>query len=749
MAPSKIVYFHLAEQKHNSKYPFAFLATYTLSIDQVAALHIPLGRVLQENHVDRNALLLELLRPIQKAAEASVFLKSLLTTDAIFKPTALTAMQAYAFLKDLPLYEAAGIIIKVPNWWNSKKPPRPAITLKLGNGSQALAGLDALLDFNLYVALPDGSQLSNQELNDILATQDNLVRIRGQWLELDQQKLRQVLDYWGKKSKRGLSFAESLRYAAGFHDAATTDEIANDVAEWSTILEGAQLQKILSFIRDPESQGGTAIKTILRQNLKAQLRPYQLHGVSWLWTLYNMQLGGCLADDMGLGKTMQILSLLLLAQNSNAENKYLLILPASLLGNWVAEIKQFAPTLRYYVLHSSENNIDASEINTGKIPNLTNLNLVITTYGLASRLDFLHHINWDIIIIDEAQAIKNPNAKQTRIIKTLPGRVKFVLTGTPIENNLLDLWSLFDLIAPGLLGSSKKFIKLVNSEQKPQAYSAIQRLIKPYILRRLKNDKRIINDLPDKTELIAYCTLTKQQAVLYQTTVDELKALLDSGVKDIQRSGLVLSYLMRLKQICNHPNQWLGHNQYSADTSGKFIRLHELCSVIAEKNEKVLIFTQFREIIPALSEFLATIFAKPGLELHGGTPIKKRAALVKAFQQPDGPPFFVLSLKAGGTGLNLTNAAHVIHFDRWWNPAVEQQATDRAYRIGQKNNVLVHKLVCRGTIEENIDKIIAAKSTLANTFIKSKREIALSELSNSELLNLISLDLNRALADKV
>jgi SNF2 family DNA or RNA helicase len=732
-----MIFFHLAEQKHNDDYPFAFLATYTAQSDvNVSLAHVPLGRALQDNvGSDRKSLLLKLLLPMQKAAEKSPFLCRLVESGEIFQPTAWTASQAYLFLKDVPLFEEAGITIRIPNWWSAKKPPRPTVTVKIGGESQALAGLDSLLDFDMHVSLPDGSKLSSQELADILAAQENLVRVRGQWLELDNEKLKQVLGYWKKQARHGMSLAESLRLFAGVHDSSLADVSTEDVVEWSQVVEGDYLQKILVFMRNPELCGDQAIKDILIECLRTQLRPYQLQGVTWLWMLYNMRLGGCLADDMGLGKTIQLLSHLLLTQKECATKKHLLILPASLLGNWVAEIKRFTPGLRYIVMHGSEVGFD-----TTKASDLTTIDLVITTYGLVSKLILLRDIAWDMIVIDEAQAIKNPDSKQTRAVKGLNGRVKFALTGTPIENSLLDLWSLFDFVAPGLLGSSKKFAKLINnddSEQKKVIYSAIQRLVSPYILRRLKSDKNIIDDLPDKTELVAYCTLTKHQATLYQRSVDELTSILESDVDAIKRRGLVLSYLMRLKQICNHPNQWLGHNQYPVDASGKFIRLQELCAFIAERKEKVLVFTQFREIIPIISAFLTTIFGRSGLELHGETIVQKRAALVAEFQKEDGPPFFVLSLKAGGTGLNLTNASHVIHFDRWWNPAVENQATDRAYRIGQKKNVLVHKFICRGTIEEKIDAIITQKSSLVDAIMKSEREIVLSELSNEELLKVI------------
>jgi len=388
-------------------------------------------------------------------------------------------------------------------------------------------------------------------------------------------------------------------------------------------------------------------------------------------------------------------------------------------------------------------------------PDLQNIDLVITTYATVHRLSWLSKVSWDIVVLDEAQSIKNPAAKQTQAIKKLISKVRFVLTGTPVENRLLDLWSLFDFVAPGLLGSSKAFSnygkQILNLPQdkggEARFYAAVRHLVSPYILRRLKSDKRIIADLPDKTEVKAYCSLTKQQVGLYQHALHELETRLEQDVDGIQRRGLVLSYLTRFKQICNHPTQWLGHGQYAEQDSGKFIRLKEICEEIALKQEKVLVFTQFREIIPALNEFLTHIFGQEGLTLHGGTSIKKRPQLVEAFQQEQQFPFFILSLKAGGTGLNLTNASHVIHFDRWWNPAVENQATDRAYRIGQKKNVLVHKFICQGTIEEKIDALISSKNDLSAELLTPSGEAVLTELNNEDLLKTLSLDIHRALGE--
>jgi superfamily II DNA or RNA helicase len=749
------VCFHLAENKTNPNYPFAFLATYTTGLSKTAnTQHLPLGKALEEYAgKSKKSLLLSLLLPVHRAAEKSAFLKKMVDTGKVFKPLAWSAQEAYQFLKDIPCFESAGVMIRVPNWWNAGRPPRPTIKVKVGDKKASQVGLDALLDFDVHFSLPTGEELTPQEFKKLLSSTEQLVQIKGQWVQVDHSKLNRVLSHWKtierQVKKEGLSFAEGLRLLSGVAHLQSEGALPEEIAAWSTVVEGDWLQSTLSRLRNPQEADENNIHAILKQSLKAELRPYQEHGVQWLWWLYNIRLGGCLADDMGLGKTIQVISLLLLAKQTNTKHQpHLLILPASLLGNWQAEINRFSPSLSLWIAHSSTNRDDQK-------PNISEIDLIITTYGTLNRLPWLSETSWDMVILDEAQAIKNPTAKQTRAIKLLTSRVRFVLTGTPIENQLLDLWSLFDFVAPGLLGTSRVFADYSKSKPKEananngkgQFYAAVRRLVNPYILRRLKNDKRIIRDLPDKTEMQTYCTLTKQQIGLYQQAVNELAAKLKNQIDTINRRGLVMSYLLRFKQICNHPSQWLGHGQYDHKLSGKFLRLKELCEVITEKQEKVLVFTQFREIIPALSEFLCQIFKREGLFLHGQTTVKERAKRVEHFQQNQGPPFFVLSLKAGGTGLNLTAASHVIHFDRWWNPAVENQATDRAFRIGQKKNVLVHKFICRGTIEEKIDSLLSSKKSLPNEIMGQDNEVVFTELSDAELMNIVTLDIHRVLGD--
>ena len=499
----------------------------------------------------------------------------------------------------------------------------------------------------------------------------------------------------------------------------------------------------------PDGLGGPTPPT-----LHGELRHYQATGLDWLWLCAQLGVGACLADDMGLGKTIQVLAALLRnkqqrdASRRKAPPPSLLVVPASLIGNWKAEAARFAPDLALQIAHPSETPRDElADLTANSARRLRGTDLVITTYSMLARLEGLRAADWDWVILDEAQAIKNPAARQTRAVKKLRSRTRVALTGTPVENRLGDLWSIFDFLNPGLLGSAARFKAFAKSlENRNHArYAPLRQLIAPYILRRMKTDPAIAPDQPDKTEVQAFCGLTKPQAVLYQQAVRELtRALEDDTAEKIKRRGLVLAFLLRFKQICNHPSQLTGDGGYEPAASGKFVRLAEICGEVAARGEKALVFTQFREITDPLAAFLAGVFGHPGLVLHGGTAVKRRKQLVADFQRPDGPPFFLLSLKAGGTGLNLTEASHVIHFDRWWNPAVENQATDRAFRIGQRRNVLVHKFVTRGTIEEKIDTLLRDKQEMADSLLDGGAEQALTEMSDEEILGLVALDLEHA-----
>lgn len=761
------VTFHLAENKKDAVAPFAFMATYTSRISaQAKPQYLPLGRALEEYAGAQNrSALLSLLAPMQRAAEKSDWVKDLVDSGRVFHALRWSPQEAYRFLRDIPRFEDSGIIVRVPDWWKPANPARPRVTVRIGDQKVHSLGSGKLLDFSLAVTL-DGEELTAAEAEAVLAQTQGLTLLKGRWVEVDREKLQDVLAHWRAVQKEaaegGISFLEGMRLLAGTGldktSAVVTDEAAR---EWSKVIPGEWLERVLQDLREP--RGLTDDGAI--PGLVAELRAYQRQGVNWLHFMQGLELGACLADDMGLGKTVQVLALLLrLRQSGGADGAAssatvslcggrppcLLVVPASLMGNWKAEIAKFAPRLQVVYLHPAEIEREAlARLAAKPIAALENTELVITTYSMVTRLTWLSEVPWNLVILDEAQAIKNPQSRQTRAVKQLPARCRVVMTGTPVENRLSDLWSLFDFLNPGLLGNAaafNRYAKAMASAAAPNPYAPLRALVRPYILRRLKTDKSVVADLPEKTEVTAYCPLSKPQAVLYQQAVTELQEKLET-LDGMQRRGLILAFIQRFKQICNHPAQVLGTGAYEAAASGKFQRLVELCEEMAARQEKLLVFTQFRELTGPLAQTLAGVFGRPGLILHGGTAVGARQALVNDFQRDDGPPFFVLSLKAGGTGLNLTAATHVIHVDRWWNPAVENQATDRAFRLGQKRNVMVHKFVCRGTIEDKIDALITEKKNLADDLLSGGTEKLLTEMSNHDLLQFVALDLGRAMEE--
>ncbi len=741
------VHFSLAENRRDEAAPFAFLATYTHQLSAHGrAQHLPLGEALREYAGARNrARLLSLLLPVQRAAERCAWLREMVDAGEIFHPLRWSPRDAFRLLSDLPELERAGVIVRMPANWRANRPPRPRLTATVGSKPAAGLGADALLDFDMAITL-EGAPLTPAELRQLLASTRGLEFIRGQWVEVNSEQLRRAMERFREAERlaaeRGLSFAEATRLVSGA-DVTGEEEAAGSDPVWSHVEAGPWLATILRELRSPEALAPLAPGGELR----GTLRPYQEVGVRWLSLLSRLGLGACLADDMGLGKTIQVLALLLVQRRRSGPGRRpnLLVAPASLLANWQAEIERFAPALRTIVAHQSA--LTAAELAAIPGKRLAGADLVMTTYGSLPRFPWLASTEWNLVVLDEAQAIKNPGAGQTRAAKRLSARARIALTGTPVENHLGDLWSIFDFINPGLLGSAKQFSsysrRLAAKEHNP--YGSLRELVRPYILRRLKTDRSVITDLPEKTEVKAWCQLSGRQAALYQDAVDELGERI-AAVDGIGRRGLVLAFLMRFKQICNHPSQWLKDEAWRAADSGKLWRLQELAEVIAARQEKVLVFTQFREVIAPLASFLGNLFGRPGLSLPGGTEVKQRRDLVGRFQEDETIPFFVISLKTGGSGLNLTAASHVIHFDRWWNPAVETQATDRAFRIGQTKNVLVHKFVCRGTVEEKIDGLIESKTRLSGELLAGGGEINLTELKDDELLRVVSLDLSAATA---
>lgn len=741
---------HLAENKRSQDFPFAFLASYSQRLDSRSRVrYLPLAQALREAAAAKDRSVLQtLLSPLHAAADRSPLLKSLIEGKDIFQVLAWTPDEAYRFLRETPVLEECGLIIKVPNWWAGRRASRPMVQVTLETGEKkSSVGVDALLAFQVTVALGD-QVLSQEELERILNADAPLVSLKGQWVEVDRAKLRQALEQWRKAQEaqaNGIPFHEGLRWMAGLSlggmaNPSTEDE---DTGEWTSIVAGRDLTEFLAKLREPGEQPESAEKI---PGLKATLRPYQKTGVEWLRFLGQIGLGACLADDMGLGKTIQIIALLLLRRPKMGESvrPSLLVAPASLLGNWRREIERFAPDLPFLIAHRSA--LDSSGwklLAEGKHPAFKKATLFITTYTTLGKIPALLKAAYDVAVLDEAQAIKNVGAAQTKNAKKVDARFRVALTGTPVENRLGDLWSLFDYLNPGLLGKATQFALTAKSmAQSGAGYAPLRRLVRPYILRRMKTDPGVAPDLPAKTEVTAFCSLSKRQATLYQRAVNALAQELAESEGDIQRRGLILTTLMKLKQICDHPSLWSGDATFGPTDSGKFGRLREIASTVADRQEKMLIFSQFREMTAPLADFLAEVFGRTGLILHGSTPVNKRPELVERFQQPNGPPFFVISLKAGGTGLNLTAASHVVHFDRWWNPAVEDQATDRAFRIGQTRQVLVHKFLCQGTVEERIDQLIQDKKKLAADILGSEADGAaklLTEMNDKELLEFMKL----------
>ena len=739
------VHFNLAENKRDPDQPFAFMATYTTRLSaQARAQHVPLGQALREYAGAANRdKLLSLLLPVQRAADTCAWLKPMVDAGEIFHPLRWSAGDAARFLGSVPDLEQAGVVVRMPANWHANRPPRPQVKGTVGASAPSALGLDAMMDFHMDVSL-DGEPLTAAEIQSLLAGTETLVLLRGQWVEVDRDRLKAAMERFEAAEKLaaedGLTFVEAMRLLSG---AAVAGPDADGVAaDWAHIVAGPWLEKTLRALRAPGADGADPGPA-----LHATLRPYQKAGVEWLRLLSGLGLGACLADDMGLGKTIQILALLLLRAKADKQPS-LLVAPASLLANWAAEIERFAPSLKARIVHPSAMTADETKQLTPD--SLMGIDLAITSYGTLLRLPVLTQIRWRYAVLDEAQAIKNPGAKQTKAVKALKAQARIALTGTPVENRLGDLWSIFDFINPGLLGTAKQFTSYTKglADRTHNPYGPLRELVRPYILRRMKTDKSVIADLPDKTEVRAHCVLSRKQAALYGQTVSDLAKALEES-EGIQRRGIVLATLMRLKQICNHPSQWLNDGVWAEEDSGKWARLRDIAEVVAARQEKMLVFTQFREMTGPLATFLGDIFGRPGLVLHGETAVKNRRDLVRTFQDDETVPFFILSLKAGGSGLTLTAASHVVHFDRWWNPAVENQATDRAYRIGQKKNVLVHKFVCQGTVEEKIDAMIEAKKSLSDSLLadSGSGEIHLTEMRDDELLRLVALDLNAAMRD--
>lgn len=714
------IFFHLVESREQD-FPFAFLATYATNGEDGKVKHVPLKYALTEYGNEREKLL-ALLSCLNRAAEVSGLIAGFMERGEMFHPLRLTSEEAYDFLKDIERIEATGILCRIPNWWK-KKSAMVSMSVSLGEEKPSMLGFDTLVTVQPKLTV-DGVVLERADIEQLLAQTEGLALLKGKWIEVDHKRLQELLAQM-EKVPHMVTLLEAMQMEIG------RPEGKADVGP--IISNGKWLGGLLANLRKPDK----IRKAALPKSFRATLRPYQKSGYTWLNYMDKLGFGACLADDMGLGKTVQVLAYLEKLRKSKKTARVLLIVPASLLGNWQKETAKFAPEMDLLLLHGKTAPALA-EVFLQQQSFLT-----VTTYGMASRIKELQDVEWDCVILDEAQAIKNPGTKQTREIKKLKAGMRIIMTGTPIENDLTNLWSLFDFLNKGLLGSSGEFREYCKElNEHPERYMKLKTMVSPFMLRRVKTDKSIISDLPEKLETVDYVTLTKKQIVLYRKVVADMERIVRE-TEGIKRSGIVLNTIMKLKQICNHPDQYLGQTSFAKEESGKMLMLKELCETIYEKRERVLVFTQFKEITGYLAEFLGTIFHAKGYVLHGGTPVARRGEIVEAFQGEKYVPFLVISVKAGGTGLNLTKANHVIHFDRWWNPAVENQATDRAFRIGQEKNVMVHKLVCEGTIEEKIDAMIESKKELAENVIGSGGEKWITELSNEELMSMLRLDLGK------
>ena len=643
----------------------------------------------------------------------------------------LDADGAYHFLSTAaPLLDEAGFGVMLPTWWDKRRKLGLAVSAStpvdgVVEGASRF-GREQLIDFRWELAVGDET-LTEAELAALAQSKASLIRLRGQWVAVDPEQLRRGLDFLKRNPTGQVTAAELLAMAASHPaDTDTPVEIATVRADgWLGDLLSGNVSNTLQPLFPPKDFGAT-------------LRPYQQRGLSWLAFLSSLGLGGCLADDMGLGKTVQLLAL---EAAQRAEHPHaaatLLLCPMSLVGNWQREAAKFAPSLRVYA-HHGPTRLRGDELTQ----RLGEIDMIVTTYATATRdIDELAEHRWNRVVLDEAQAVKNSLSRGAKAVRRLQADHRVALTGTPVENRLAELWSIMDFLNPGILGSSEAFrtryaipVERYGQTEPAQRLRAATR---PYILRRLKTDPTIIDDLPEKIEIKQYCQLTAEQASLYRSIVDEMIEKIEDS-DGIQRRGNVLAAMAKLKQVCNHPAQLLHDRSAVGARSGKVIRLEELLDEIVAEGDRVLCFTQFTEFAELLVPHLAARFGQDVAYLHGGTPKKRRDEMVARFQSGEGPSIFVLSLKAGGTGLTLTAANHVIHLDRWWNPAVENQATDRAFRIGQRKAVQVRKFICTGTLEEKIDDMIEDKRALADLVV-GDGESWLTELSTGDLRALFTL----------
>ncbi|MGQ8873859.1 DEAD/DEAH box helicase [Paenibacillus sp. TSA_86.1] len=731
--------------------------------DQEAGLRLPARSIWAhpERNLDRGKVCYasaaeQLLMAIGQASELAPELETALL-HARPEGIQLEQQSFFEFLTHaVPKLQKAGVTVLMPSRWNRAGKRRAGLRLQMMNGSsERLPGATSALGMEQLVAFTaepmlDGKPITAEELAVLAESTVPYVMFRGEWIEVDTKEIRQVLRYMKKEEEQYMPLSEWLHLAA--------DEGEDSVWKGMSVF-GAESEGMLAFLLD-----GQVLRNIeprpVPSELHGELRPYQERGFQWLSAMGELGFGVCLADDMGLGKTVQVITCLLDRKEEERQSALreaqeealdptedmpedqwptLIVCPTSLLGNWQRELKRFAPNLSLYIHHGGQRLHGEAFLEEAQ-----KHDIVLTTYHLAGRdgLD-LASLHWSTVVLDEAQYIKNYRTKQAQSVMRLSTSHRIAMTGTPVENRLSELWSIFQFLNPGYLGTSSSFRQrytgLAPSEENAASLRELHRLVSPFMLRRLKSDPDIRKDLPEKLELKSYCSLTPEQTILYQRVVDDLMGGLD-GRNGIARKGIVLSSLTKLKQICDHPvladSSRKDHGK--AEASGKMERLLELLDAIRDNGESALIFTQYVAMGDLLVSRLKRRYEEEPYFLHGGVSKAQRDNMVETFQKGEGPSMFVLSLRAGGVGLNLTRASHVIHYDRWWNPAVENQATDRVFRIGQIRNVQVHKLICQGTLEERIDELIESKKALSEQVVGSG-ENWLTEMSDDELRSLISL----------
>lgn len=677
----------------------------------------------------------KLLEGLGIAADLCPAIRRSLRSSPTPDSTVLSDQEAFQFLREIaPQLEALGFSVLVPPWWNTpdtRLRARALLQAAPDSNGPGMLSMDALVAYDWEMALGDLT-LTREEFERLAQLKTPLVQVRGRWVLLQPDQIESAVAFWEKHRDRAkLPLRDALGLALGAEDdlggIPLSDVEMDDTLE--QVLAKLTQPQQLELLPPPEGFEGT-------------LRPYQVQGLSWLVFLRRWGFGACLADDMGLGKTIQTIALVLHQRNKNPDTgPTLVICPTSLVGNWQREVARFAPGLRVVVHHGT-----GRAGGSAFVEQALDSDLVISTYGLVRRdLQDLARVRWENVIIDEAQNIKNPVTKQARAVRRLQADFRLALTGTPVENRLSELWSIMAFLNPGYLGSRTSFrhdfALPIERFQDEEAAARLRRLVRPFILRRVKTDPKVIRDLPEKFEQRIYCNLTHEQATLYEAIVqDSMQGIGEDGESNnMRRRGMILAMLTRLKQVCNHPAQFLADGSSVAGRSGKLNRLTEMLEEILELGERALIFTQYAQMGTLLQQHLRETYGQEVLFLHGGTPQRQRDDMLSRFQEsPDAPSIFVLSLKAGGTGLNLMRANHVFHYDRWWNPAVENQATDRAYRIGQTRDVQVHKFVCLGTLEERIDALIESKRELAENVI-GQGDGWVTELTTEQLRDLISL----------